>query len=32
MIIMAMDNIYDKYFKNSELSVDDLMKASGRNP
>jgi hypothetical protein len=32
MIIMAIENIYDKYFKNSELSVDDLMKASGKDP
>jgi hypothetical protein len=32
MIIMAIENIYDKYFKNSELSVDELIKASGRNP
>ena len=29
---MKIDNIYDKYFKNSELSVNELMKASGKNP
>ena len=29
---MAKDDIYDKYFKNKEMTVDDLMKASGRNP
>ena len=29
---MAKEDIYDKYFKNKEVAVDDLMKASGRNP
>jgi hypothetical protein len=27
---MTIENIYDTYFINSELNVDDLMKASGR--
>jgi hypothetical protein len=30
--IMGKEDIYDKYFKNKEVTVDDLMKASGRNP
>lgn len=29
---MAKQHIYDKYFENPEVTVDDLMKASGRNP
>ena len=29
---MAKEDIYDKYFKNKEVTVDELMKASGRNP
>ena len=29
---MAKKDIYDKYFKNKEVTVNDLMKASGRNP
>ena len=29
---MAKQYIYDKYFENSEVTVDDLMKASGKNP
>ena len=29
---METTNIYDKYFKNKEVTVDELMKASGKNP
>ena len=27
-----MNEIYDKYSENSKVTVDELMKASGRNP
>ncbi len=30
--IMSKEDIYDKYFKNKKVTVDDLMKTLGRNP